>query len=543
VKRLVIIGGGISGLAAARTACEAADRVPGGLEVLVLEREAEVGGKAISVRSGDWLVETGPTGYLDNEPAFDELIRGIGLEKLPAREAAAHRFLVRGGRMREIQPHPVKFLRSGILGPAGILRMLAEPWVPRRNDGDDETIWRFAERRLGRQAADRMIAPMVLGVFAGDARRLSLPACFPRMAQLERDHGSLIRAMIALRKERKRSGKASGGPAGPAGRLTSFREGMQALPIRLAERSGATIRRNATVEAILRNPYGENRAQHVGEHHGNAGGARDTGSRIAASAEPSVPLPSPDEPDHRMHEADSIDNGTHAAGDAGHGGRIPGEAGYRVYVHGDAEPIPADAVLLATESWAAGSMIETIAPELSRLLLEIPYPPVAVIACGFGPGALDKVPRGFGVLIPRGESYRMLGCLWDTHLFPGRGPENHLLLRVMLGGAVDTAIGALSESELLRMTREELRRLFGIEETPIFEKIVVWPRAIPQYELGHLRRVAAIDRELDRLPGLYLAGNALRGISFSRSAVTGIEQGHRAVGWLSGTPRPTPAIR
>ena len=190
MRRLVIVGGGISGLAAAEGAAALAGRVPGGLEVLVLEKEQEVGGKARSVQQDGWLVECGPTGFLDNEPALDRLVEAAGLEKLAANTAAARRFVVRGGRMREIHTNPLRFAGSGILGPVGLARMLVEPVIPRRRSDEDESVWSFAARRLGADAADRMIAPMVLGVFAGDARKLSLEAAFPKLHALEREHGS-----------------------------------------------------------------------------------------------------------------------------------------------------------------------------------------------------------------------------------------------------------------------------------------------------------------------------------------------------------------
>jgi oxygen-dependent protoporphyrinogen oxidase len=196
VKHVVVIGGGISGLAAAH-GC--ADQVPDSLRITVLERQAEVGGKAVTLQEDGWLVEAGPTGFLDNEPALDRLIKTTGLTKLPADVAAARRFVVCNGRMREIHAHPLKFARSGILSPLGMLRVVGETFIPGRRDGDDESVWEFAARRLGRQAADRLIAPMVLGVFAGDAKRLSLPAAFPRMASLEQEHGSLIRGKLALK--------------------------------------------------------------------------------------------------------------------------------------------------------------------------------------------------------------------------------------------------------------------------------------------------------------------------------------------------------
>ena len=112
-------------------------------------------------------------------------------------------------------------------------------------------------------------------------------------------------------------------------------------------------------------------------------------------------------------------------------------AGWAIRVEGDSEAIAADAVILAGEAWAMAPLLTAAAPDAARSLREISFPPVIVTGLGFGPEALASIPRGFGILIPRGEGYRILGCLWDTHLFAGRSPEGQLLIRTMSGGSVD----------------------------------------------------------------------------------------------------------
>ncbi len=248
----MVVGGGISGLAAAWSAHEvqAALDPEQRFDVVLLEREPRVGGKARSKKRDGWLVEEGPTGFLDNEPVLGELVKRAGLEPLGADAAAKHRFLVRGGKLREVQMNPLRFATSGLLSPLGMLRMVREPWIAKRvpaDASDDESVWDFAQRRLGREAAAQMIAPMVLGVFAGDARRLSLRSAFPRMVELETEYGSLFRALFALKRARN---EASGGPAGPAGTLTSFAEGLESLPSELARRAPFHVRTGAAVRAL-----------------------------------------------------------------------------------------------------------------------------------------------------------------------------------------------------------------------------------------------------------------------------------------------------
>ena len=453
MRRLVVVGGGISGLAAAWTASRLSAEVPDGLEVVVLEGDPEVGGKARSWSGDGWLLESGPGSFLDGRPELQRLIdeSGTAAECTPANEASARRFLVHRGKMREIVTNPLGFARSGILSLPGMLRVLAEPFIPARRDGIDETIWAFAARRLGAEIADRLILPMCLGIFAGDGRLLSLPAAFPRMAALEKESGSLIRAAIRGRRAARRQ--------------FAFRHGMQTLPIALARQSRFTVRTSTRAANLARS-----------------------------------------------------------------------ESGWLVGIGDGSEAIPADAVVLAMEPGTIATLVRPHLPDAASELEAIPCPPVAVVGLGYGPEAHGPVPRGFGVLIARGEGYRMLGNVWDSHLYGGRSPDGNLLIRVMFGGAVDPEAGRLPETELATLAREEVRRLYGLQAAPRFERVVRWSRAIPQYGLGHLDRAARVTEALTRSPGLFLGGSGLHGVSFPDAAATGVRCGEQAVAWL-GRPQ------
>lgn len=443
MPRLVVVGAGISGLAAAWAARRAAARAGIALDVLVLERGDDVGGKARTIVRDGWLVEAGPSGFLGGRPELDQLVRAAGVENdvVPARSAAKRRFLYRAGRLREIKPSPLAFARSGILSVRGLLRVGVEPFVPRSPGTADETVWGFAARRLGAEAADRLVSPMTLGIFAGDARRLSLVSAFPRMAALEREHGSLIRGLIVRR------GRTS------AGTLTSLREGMQSLPRALARSGGFRVRCGTPV------------------------------SRIERAAD-----------------------------------------GWTVGVEGGGA-LSADGVVIATEPWVSAALMQSVDHGAADALAGIPCPPVTVVALGFDAAARARIPDGFGVLIARGEGFRMLGNLWETSLYPGRGPDGGILVRAMFGGAVDAQIGALGETEMLRLAREEVSRLYGLALEPTFTQVVRLPRAIPQYEVGHAARVAAVEHALDSTPGLAITGFGLRGVAFGDAAADGVRTG------------------
>jgi oxygen-dependent protoporphyrinogen oxidase len=166
------------------------------------------------------------------------------------------------------------------------------------------------------------------------------------------------------------------------------------------------------------------------------------------------------------------------------------------------------------------------------VLGQIAYPPVAVVALGFDAVSAARVPRGFGVLIPRGEGFRVLGVLWDSYIFPGRSPDGTILVRAMLGGAVDPDAGCADAATLVEWTLDELRRLLAIDAPPRFIHVHRWAHAIPQYELGHGDRVRRIEAELVRQPGLYLAGNALHGIAFAKAAAAGLAAGEAAAAFV-----------
>jgi oxygen-dependent protoporphyrinogen oxidase len=222
MTRVAIVGGGIAGLATAHALRTQAPDA----EVIVLEASDRVGGHIRSESIGGYLCEAGPDGFLDNAPSTLAFVEELGLTSrlMVSRDEARRRFIFRRGRLHEVPLSPAAFMTSGLLSLRSKLRVFAEPFSARA-PRHDETILAFAERHMGREAAHVLVGSMVSGIFAGDASQLSLRACFPKMHEMDATYGSLVRAMIAKRRQHR----SENGMGAPAGRLTSFAGGMEDL--------------------------------------------------------------------------------------------------------------------------------------------------------------------------------------------------------------------------------------------------------------------------------------------------------------------------
>jgi protoporphyrinogen/coproporphyrinogen III oxidase len=488
MARIVVVGGGIAGLATAFELRRAAAGFPGGLDVRVLEASDRTGGNLRTEKDDGYSVEWGPNGFLDSVPETLDLVERAGLtaELQRADPAAARRFLVRGGRLRELPSGPGSFLFSRVLSLGGRLRVLAEPFASRPPDGD-ETVFEFARRRIGREAAAVLVDAMVSGVFAGDSRRLSLASCFPKMAAMEAEHGGLVRAMIARQRERKAARRhlealraegreapelsRPGGPAGPAGTLTSFRDGIERFARGLEAALGDAVEVGRPVLSLTRDPE---------------------------------------------------------------------TARWRIEAEGG-EALEADAVVLATPAPHAAPLLRPLDETLSKEIAAIPTAPLAVVALAWDAAAIGGAPNGFGFLAPRGEGCRILGCLWDSSIFPGRAPAGKVLLRAMVGGAQDPAAIALTDEELLATARADLARAMGISVPPERHWIFRHRLGISQYTVGHGARLGRIADRLERLPGLELAGQSYFGVSMNSAAERAASRAPELVARLARRTAAEPA--
>ncbi len=432
--RVAIVGGGVSGLAAAFRLRAA------GCDVTVLEGEGRVGGKIRTERADGWTFEHGPNGFLDSRAGIVRLARDLGLGDRLVRAApeAKRRYLWLDGRLCPVPAGPGALLKSDLLSLRGRLRLFAEPLVGRADVEGDESVFDFAARRLGREVAEKLVDAMVTGVYAGDARLLSVSAAFPSLARFEAEYGSLLRGVIASVRSARAQPTDRGGVFG---KLTTFPGGMGDLVDALSARLGDAV--------------------HTGR--------RVIGLRRQA-------------------------------------------AGWAVDATGG-QAVEADAVVLATPAAVTAQLVGRLAPAAVEPLEAIPYAPAAVVVLGFPKAAMPRDLDGFGFLVPSREKRDVLGVVWCSVLFPGRAPDGHVLLRCIVGGARRPELVALGDDQLLGRVRADLEAAMGRLPEAAFARVVRWPAAIPQYTLGHARRVRAARDALAPLAGLHLAGAGFYGVS------------------------------
>jgi oxygen-dependent protoporphyrinogen oxidase len=261
-KRVAIVGGGITGLVAAHAAVVRARELGRDVAVTVLERSSRFGGNLVSERVDGFLLDGGPDSWVASKPHATALARELGLggSIMGTNEATRRYYVAYGGALHPVPEGivlgvPTKLsplARTRLFSLGGKMRMALEPLVPaRRFDGDDdESIADFATRRLGREAADRLVAPLLGGIFAGDAGGISVRAAFPQLVAMEREHGSLVRGMQAARKQRA---AAAGGKEASA--FLSLEGGVGELVDALVKQlraEGVAMRTGASARAIGR---------------------------------------------------------------------------------------------------------------------------------------------------------------------------------------------------------------------------------------------------------------------------------------------------
>jgi oxygen-dependent protoporphyrinogen oxidase len=452
-RRVVVVGGGVTGLAAVHALGTS------GAHVDLFDAEPRLGGQIRTERVGGYLLESGPDTLVSAKPGARELCRRIGLgdELFAVRSSQPPFELVWGGRLHPLPDGfalaaPARLrplLRTPLLSWRGKLRMCFETIVPPKHGADDETVRAFVERRLGREAYERIAEPIFGGLFLADAGRMSATWAAPRLVELERRHGSVVRGL-----------RRAAPPRAPAAPFEALERGMASIVERLCERLGS--------------------------------------ARV-----------------HAGRRVDSL--------------RFDAASGRWLVQPSGAEPVAADAVILACPAWASARLVRDVEPGLARELASIEYASCATVHLAYPRASVRRPPAGHGFFVPRAAGLPLLACTDVGAKFPGRAPRDVLLLRAFLGGASDPGAARRPEDELVGRAHAALADLLDIEGPPVLTRADRIPHAMPQFPAGHASRLESIDRMAAALPGLVLAGGAAGAVGIPDCVRSGERAAERAL--------------
>jgi oxygen-dependent protoporphyrinogen oxidase len=462
--KLAIIGGGIAGLSAAYSALKKAQEQGVSLQVTILEAGDRWGGKIVTDRvpfdGGQFIIEGGPDTFLASKPWGVTLCRGLGLgdHLHGTNPKQKNTYVLHKGHLEPL-PDGLAMMIPGKVMPMLTTRLLTWPqkirlgmdfFLPVKEGNEDESLGAFVSRRLGRAAYENLIEPLMSGIYAGDGDQLSLLSTFPYLRDLERKYGSLARGAISMYRQRVKMGEAI---VGSRSAFLTPTTGLAAIIEALVghlKAHGADLRLNASAQTCQR--------------------TNTTGWIVTLT---------------------------------------------------DGSSLKTDALILATPAYNSGQLLQGIDPRLTDVLESIPYVSTATVSLAYRQSDLPRPLDGYGYVIPRREGRRALACTWTSTKFPHRAPEGYALLRVFIGRAgqefpLTPSPSPLGREELhetlLEITREELRLTLGITAEPLIQRVFVWEKAMPQYNLGHPEKLAQIEAALDNYPSLALAGNGYRGI-------------------------------
>ena len=452
---VAVIGGGITGLAAAYylRAGAAARDLP--VSVTLLEGAARTGGALETIRRGGLIMETGADSFLSEKPAARMLVDRLGIagDLINTRDQFRQTMVVRQGRLLPI-PEGFSLMaptwmgpvwRSRLFSPRGKLRIAIERWIPARRtlgdaDGGDESLASFVTRRLGREVLDRIAQPLAGGIYTADPATLSVNATLPRFPAMEREHGSLIRGLRAAVKTRNAQARGTSGARWSL--FLSFRQGMTTLIDALTADLGESIQTGGPVTEIS----------------------------------------------------------------------LISEASRWLVRRADGSWLAADAIICAVPAHAAAPLLTTAAPGLASRLRELTYASAATVNLVWRAGAFTVPPASFGFVVPILEGRKIIAGSFSSLKFEGRAPAGTIVARVFIGGALQSAMMALDDAQMAAIARDEFRSLFGVTAEPLYTCVRRWPQAMPQYLVGHRARVNAIEAEAAKLDRLSMTGAWLNGV-------------------------------
>ncbi len=477
--RVAIIGAGITGLAAAHRLISLSPQV----RVTVLEASSHAGGIIRTVHRDGFLVELGPDSFITNKPGAIQLCEEIGFsdQLIPTEPAWRRSLVLRNGKPQPVPDgfmlmapsRPWSVMTSPVLSITGKLRLLGEWFVPRRRSKEDECLASFVRRRFGREALERLVQPLVGGIYTSDPEKLSLQATLPRFPEMEERYGSVIRATLkqAAAAGRQKTEQDSGSGA---------RYGLF-----LTAKQGLTQLTDAVVAACL------------------------SSGRVQLELNRRV---------RSIRRSESLQDGD---SETQSGGRKT-SAGWSVTLDDHSEGRKFDSVIMTLPTHPAANLFcDPEYSELQKSLRAIEYASSAIVVSAHRLSDFTHPLDAFGLVIPDIERRKILAVSFSSRKFSGRAPEGKVLLRTFVGGAMQPELLNQSDEEIRGLVNQELRAILGMSQMPEFSDVVRYENAMPQYHVGHLQRVASIEKCLAVIPGLLFAGSAYYGVGIPDSISSG----------------------
>jgi oxygen-dependent protoporphyrinogen oxidase len=453
--KAVVIGAGISGLACAYRLKQL------GIHALLLETEDRPGGVIATVRRKGFLFEAGP-----QCPRFPAsvwtLVRELNLEgEFVPGDPKAKRYILKHGRLHPAPLSPARLITTRLVDFQSKLRILSEGFGNTRPPAHEENLAEFVERKFGADVLEYLVDPFISTVFLGDSRKMGMESAFPALVEWERSQGSLIRGAIRARRA-KRDFQTPGGSSTP--RRPEADRGLHvtdALPSLGSFTSGMAMLPEKLSEGLGESIKYQTKVESVAPLQGG-NGARKSGWRVCLTS---------------------------------------------------GEEITAEALVLAVPAYVAASLLEKSVPELGSRLGAIEYAPMCSVSSAYERAKVSHSLDGFGFLVPRREGLHTICTFWNSSLFGGRAPEGKVLMTSFAGRNASDALATSPDEECARIIDRENAKILGIRGQPADQMIWRYPRALPQYNVGHARRVDEIKDLLRASPNLYLAGNYLAGRS------------------------------
>ena len=490
---VAVVGGGIAGLSAAWELVSgpgaAGDGPPP--EVVVLEAGGHLGGKLRAESFAGRRVDLAADAFLGRRPEATELCRQLDLSDQLVPVGASGASIWARGRLRPMPDGlslgvPTRWwplVRTGILSPAEALRAARDLVSPHRGVGTtsgDRTVGEIVEERLGRPVVDRLADPLIGGIHAGDVDHLSAAATFPDLLAASRQPGSLMRRLGAARARAERPGPGPGSPVfwSLAGSTAGLADSLAGA---LAGR-GVSLRTCTPVEGIRRREE---------DRRGRSGWTLALGRSDPAG--------------------------------------------------GGSGEVEVDGVILAVPAPEAAGLLVPHAPAAAAILGTIRYASVAVVTLSLPEGSVRRPLRGTGFLVPRatnldGRPPLVTGCTFLARKWPHLARPGDELIRASVGRFGDERHTTMGDGELVASVLGELATLLGVRDSPLDTLVTRWDGAFPQYEVGHLVRVDRVQQALVDVPGLDVAGAALRGVGIPACIGSGRDAAGRVAAWLGLRP-------